>query len=68
MNEMFGRLISEAKHCCMSDEEAEAWGREWLKDLAQNIRDEFPDTNPLASSLFDYVGYEIADYIESLGR
>ncbi len=68
MNEMFGRLISEAKHCCMSDEEAEAWGREWLKDLAQNIRDEFPDPNPLASLFFDYVGYEIADYIESLGR
>lgn len=68
MNEMFGRLISEAKHCCMSDEEAEAWGREWLKDLAQHIRDEFPDPNPLASIFSTWWGDEIADYIENLGR
>lgn len=63
---MFGRLISEAKHCCMSDEEAEAWGREWMKDLAQHIRDEFPDMG--LSGIMSYIGDDVADYIENLGR
>lgn len=67
MNELFGRLISEAKHCCMSDEEAEAWGREWLKDLAAEILSEFPAENANGMSILHYTD-EIADYIENLGR
>lgn len=33
------------------------------KHISENIRDEFPDPNPLASLFSGYLGDDIADYV-----
>jgi hypothetical protein len=41
---------------------------EFLNNLANDILDEFPDPNPLASLFNPYVGELIADYTRNYNR
>jgi hypothetical protein len=59
------RAMVQVWNSALDNGPSDSWQRSLtLHELAQEVRDEFPDPNPLASIFKPYLGEEIARFIE----